>query len=521
MKQGGTIYSNKLSNCEIAKHRFGRKGGAVDQENKTYIAIDLKSFYASVECVERELDPLTAKLVVADPTRTEKTICLAVSPALKAYGISGRARLFEVIERLKQVKAETGEVVEYITAPPRMGLYMEYSSRIYDIYLNYVAPEDMHIYSVDEVFINATDYLKYYNKNAHDFAMMLIGDVLKETGITATVGIGTNLYLCKIAMDIVAKHMKPDKNGVRVAELDEMSYRRKLWNHRPLTDFWRLGAGYAKRLAAMGLYTMGDIARCSEGDENAFFNEELLYKAFGINAELLIDHAWGYEPCTIAEIKAYRPSVNSLSTGQVLKEPYDYEKTKLIVREMTELLVLDLVKKHVVTDQIVLTIGYDTVNIKDIEKIGYQGEVCIDRYGRAIPKNAHGSERLGEHTSSRERLMQATMALCERILDKRLFSRRITIAANNVITEKKQQENDKFKQLDLFSYMREQGLEADPEKSGDEALSEEKKKRERRMQEAVIAIQKKYGKNAVLKGVNLCEGGTTIERNGQIGGHKA
>ncbi|MBO7403133.1 MAG: DNA methylase [Lachnospiraceae bacterium] len=475
---------------------------------KTYVAIDLKSFYASVECVERGLDPLKARLVVADPTRTEKTICLAVSPALKAYGISGRARLFEVIEQVNRIKAQTGEVVDYLVAPPRMGLYMEYSTRIYDIYLGFVAPEDMHIYSVDEVFIDATEYLGFYHVSAHDFAMMLIGEVLRKTGITATAGIGPNLYLCKIAMDIEAKHKKPDENGVRVAELTERSYREKYWNHRPLTDFWRLGKGTQTRLEKLGLMTLGDVARCSLGGENDFFNEDPLFKTFVINAELLIDHAWGVEPCTIAQIKAYRPSVNSVSSGQVLKRPYKYDETRLIVREMTELLALDLVKKGIVTDQIGLSIGYDIENLKDQWKSAdFQGDVEADRYGRVVPKGAHSTENLGEYTSSTHKIMDAMMRLFDRIADKNLLTRRVTVVANRVISEKRaKKESEEFVQLGLFDLQQE-------EKKPDE--------RERKLQETMLAIQSRYGKNAILKGMNLQEGGTTIERNGQIGGHKA
>ena len=374
-------------------------------KQKTYIAIDLKSFYASVECKERNRDPLTTNLVVADKSRTEKTICLAVSPSLKSYGIPGRPRLFEVVQKVKEVnnrrrwkapnRAFTGSSddstelntnsaleIDYIVAPPRMAYYLEYSTKIYSIYLKYIAPEDIFPYSIDEVFIDATDYLNTYQMSAWELAMTMIQDVLKTTGITATAGIGTNMYLCKIAMDIVAKHIEPDENGVRIAELDEMSYRRQLWSHRPLTDFWRVGKGYAKKLEEHGLFTMGDIARCSIGKSNEFYNEELLYKLFGINAELLIDHAWGYEPCTMEHVKAYKPETNSASSGQVLHCPYDFEKAKLVVKEMTDLMVLDLVDKRLVTDQIVLTIGYDIENLTDPNRIGkYNGDVTIDRYG--------------------------------------------------------------------------------------------------------------------------------------------
>ena len=410
------------------------------EENKTYIAIDLKSFYASVECRERNRDPLTTNLVVADPSRTEKTICLAVSPSLKAYGIPGRARLFEVIQKVREAnnarrrnisdhhftgtsddstKLGTDPTLQldYIIAPPRMALYMEYSTRIYDIYLKYIAPEDIHIYSVDEVFMDVTSYLNIYHMTARELAMMMIRDVLKTTGITATAGIGTNLYLCKIAMDIVAKHIEPDKDGVRIAELDEMSYRRKLWSHKPITDFWRVGQGYTKKLAEYGLYTMGDVARCSVGKANELYNEDLLYKLFGINAELLIDHAWGYEPCTIDQIKAYKPETNSICTGQVLHCPYDFDKTRLVVKEMTDLMALDLVDKGLVTDQIVLTIGYDIDNLTDpARRKKYKGAVTTDRYGRKVPKHAHGTINLKRQTSSTQMLMDAVMELYDRCL---------------------------------------------------------------------------------------------------------
>ena len=385
---------------------------------KQYLCIDLKSFYASVECIERGLDPMTTNLVVADKARTEKTICLAVSPSLKKYGIPGRARLFEAVQKVKEANSqrkicapnrrfigssynatELNEhpelAIDYITAPPRMAHYMEYSTRIYQVYLKYVAPEDIHVYSIDEVFIDLTPYLKKGEITAHDMAIKMIRDVLATTGITATAGIGTNLYLAKIAMDITAKHMPADKDGVRIAELDEMSYRHQLWDHRPLTDFWRVGPGYASKLEAHGIYTMGDVALCSVGKESEYYNEDLLYKLFGINAELLIDHAWGWEPCTIAEIKAYKPSTNSICSGQVLQCPYDAEKARLVVKEMADLLVLDIVEKKLVTDQIVLTIGYDIENLKKSERENaYNGEVTTDRYGRKIPKHAHGTANI-------------------------------------------------------------------------------------------------------------------------------
>ena len=505
---------------------------------KTYLAIDLKSFYASVECRERGLDPLTTNLVVADESRTEKTICLAVSPSLKSYGISGRARLFEVVQRVKKVNAERlrhapghtfreGCVynpdlkrdpslrLDYIVAPPQMGRYMEVSTEIYQIYLKYVAPEDIHVYSIDEVFMDVTDYLKTSGRTAHDFAMEIIRDVLHTTGITATAGIGTNLYLCKVAMDIVAKHIKPDKDGVRIASLDEMSYRRLLWTHRPLTDFWRVGPGYARKLEANGLFTMGDVARCSLGGKGAFHNEDLLYKLFGVNAELLIDHAWGWEPCTIAEIKAYKPESSSIGSGQVLQHPYSFEKGKLIVREMTDLLVLDLVDRHLVTDQIVLTVNYDIENLKDPERMKrYKGEITTDYYGRKAPKHAHGSANLGRKTSSTKVITDAMMALYDRIVDPDLLVRRVYVVANRVADESTvSQEEKAFEQLDLFT-----DYAAEKERRERE---EKRLARERSIQETVLRMKKKYGKNAILKGMNLEEGAMTVERNRQIGGHKA
>lgn len=393
----------------------------MDRE-RTYIAIDLKSFYASVECIERKLNPMTTNLVVADRSRTEKTICLAVSPSLKSFGIPGRPRLFEVVQKINEVNAGrkwrapgrsfTGTsydfeelrnnpklAVDFIVALPRMAHYIEYSTQIYNIYLKYVAPEDIHIYSIDEVFMDVTDYLKSYRMTARELAMTIILDVLDEVGITATAGIGTNMYLCKVAMDIVAKHIEPDEKGVRIAELDEMSYRRLLWNHRPLTDFWRVGRGYAKKLEKAGLFTMGDIARCSIGKPEDYYNEDLLYKMFGVNAELLIDHAWGYEPCTMKEVKAYKPSTNSVCSGQVLQCPYDFHKARMVVREMVDMMVLDLVDKRLVTDQIVLTVGYDIENFKDADRRRkYTGEITTDHYGRKIPKHAHGTKNLKEKT---------------------------------------------------------------------------------------------------------------------------
>lgn len=474
--------------------------------------------------------------MVADASRTEKTICLAVSPSLKAYGIPGRARLFQVVQKVREVNAcrrrkapnrtftgesfedarlknDTGLSVAYITAPPRMALYMEYSTRIYQIYLKYIAPEDIHVYSIDEVFIDATEYLDTYRMTARELTQKMIQDVFQTTGITAAAGIGTNLYLCKIAMDIEAKHVKPDKDGVRIAELDEMTYRRMLWTHRPLTDFWRVGRGYAKKLEENGLFTMGDIARCSLGKEGEYYSEELLYQLFGINAELLIDHAWGWEPCTIADVKAYKPETESISSGQVLKCPYSFEKTKIIVREMTELLALELVDKGLVADQMVLTVGYDIENLTDprISRL-YKGEITTDHYGRRIPKHAHGTANLKMPTSSAKMILDAVLELYERIMNKNLLVRRITIAACHVTDEDEIPLQDSFEQLDLFTDYEALQKEREEEKAALE--------REKQIQLALLSIKKKFGKNAVFKGVDLQEGATSIERNEQIGGHK-
>ena len=508
-----------------------------NKSDKVYISIDLKSFFASVECVERGLDPLTTNLVVADASRTSKTICLAVTPSLKAYGIPGRARLFEVEQRVKEVNASRrvyvkgGEFdgssykapeleenkrlsLDYIVAPPRMALYVEYSTRIYDIYLKYIAPEDIHVYSIDEVFMDVTGYLDTYKLTPRELAMRIIKDVLVNTGITATAGIGTNLYLCKVAMDIVAKHIPADENGVRIAELDEMSYRRKLWSHKPITDFWRVGKGYAKKLAGYGMYTMGDVARCSVGKDNEYYNEDLLYKLFGINAQLLIDHAWGWEPCTIADIKAYRPMNNSVSMGQVLQEPYESHKARLIVREMTDILVLDLVDKGLVTNQIVLTIGYDIDNLTDpIRRAGYKGEITVDHYGRQVPKHAHGTVNLDSYSSSTKIIMNKVCELYDRIINTDLLVRRVTICANRIEDASRVTKQDNVRQLNLFTDYLMEDEDKDRER---EELEKEKK-----IQSAMLSIKKKYGKNAVLKGMNFEEGATTIQRNQQIGGHKA
>ncbi len=503
------------------------------QNNKTYIAIDLKSFYASVECVERGLNPMTTNLVVADADRSEKTICLAVSPSLKSFGIPGRPRLFEVVQKIREVNAyrkfkipkrefidtsfDIDEVknnssvsVDYIVAIPQMALYVDYSTRIYNIYLKYIAPEDIHIYSIDEVFIDITGYLKTYKMSPHDLAMTIIQDVLKTTGITATAGIGTNLYLAKIAMDIVAKKIPPDKDGVRIAELNEMSYRKLLWDHKPLTSFWRVGAGYSKKLEANGMYTMGDIARMSLSP----YGENLLYKLFGINAELLIDHAWGWEPCTLKEVKAYRPATTSTTSGQVLLYPYSFNKAKLVVREMIDALVLDLVDKKMVTNQIVLTIGYDIENLKN-KNISreYRGEVIIDTYGRKLPKQAHGTVNINKQTSSEMVIMEAVLNLYDKIVNPKLLIRKINISANKLVNEEVVTKNKIHEQIDLFTDY--SALEKQKEQ---ENLAQEK---EKKRQEAILYIKKKFGKNALLKGINFEEGATGKERNNQIGGHKA
>ena len=504
-------------------------------KHHAYVAIDLKSFYASCEARERGLDPLTTNLVVADESRTEKTICLAVSPSLKAWGISGRARLFEVVQKIREVNARRRQYapgrqfsgkswsdtelkrnpaleVDYIVAAPQMALYMKRSTEIYAIYLKYVAPEDIFAYSIDEVFIDLTHYLDAYRLSAHDLTRRMIQDVLSQTGITATAGIGSNLYLCKVAMDIGAKHIAADRDGVRIAELDEMSYRRLLWTHRPLTDFWRIGRGYAKKLEEQGLYTMGDIARCSIGRASDYYNEELLYKMFGVNAELLIDHAWGWEPTTIRDIKAYKPESNSLGAGQVLQCPYDFAKAKLIVREMTDALVLDLVDKGLATDQIVLTIGYDRENLTDTERRKkYHGPVTIDQYGRRIPKQAHGSANLGQAMSSTKRIVGAAMNLFDRIVNRDLLIRRIYVTVNHVVDEKTITPQAEYEQIDLFTDA------AELQRREEEAVTLE---REKKMQQAMLAIKKKYGKNAILKGMSYEEGATAKERNSLIGGHR-
>ncbi len=515
----------------------------MQSSEKTYIAIDLKSFYASVECMLLGLDPMTTNLVVADASRTEKTICLAVSPSLKAYGIPGRARLFEVVQKVREANSrrlseavkkrlikrnEEGQYaftgtssnanelnadptleLSYIIAQPRMKTYMEYSTKIYNIYLRYISPEDIHVYSIDEVIIDVTEYLPLYHLTAHELAMKIIRDILSSTGITATCGIGTNMYLAKVAMDIVGKHVPADKDGVRIAELDEYSYRKQLWTHTPLTDFWRVGPGTAKKLQAHGMYTMGDVARCSISD-TPYWNEDLLYKLFGINAELLIDHAWGWEPTTIALVKAYKPETNSICSGQVLPCPYDYEKMKIIVREMADLMALDLVEKGLVTDQLTLTIGYDR---ESLEGDHYKGPVTEDRYGRKVPKHAHGTIHLGRQTSSTRILMEKTSELFERIINKDLLVRRLYLNADKVVTEASVLEKPQYEQMDLFTDYA--ALKAQRE------AEEEQLRQEKKLQKAMLDIKKKYGKNAILKGMNLQEGATTTTRNKSVGGHKA
>lgn len=504
----------------------------MQSSKRTYIAIDLKSFYASVECVERGLDPLSTNLVVADESRTEKTICLAVSPSLKAYGIGGRARLFETVQRVREVNNERrmnipnhrfigrstddNELKEhpdweldFIRAVPRMAFYIEYSTRIYKIYLKYIAPEDIHVYSIDEVFMDVTAYLSTYKMTAHELARTIIRDVLKNTGITATAGIGTNLYLCKVAMDIVAKHIPADKDGVRIAEIDEMSYRKQLWDYRPLTSFWRVGRGIAEKLAKYGIETMGDIARTSIN------NEALLYRLFGVNAELLIDHAWGWEPVGMKYIKAYRPETNSMSSGQVLQEPYTFEKARNVVMEMADAISLDLVEKRLVTNQLILTIGYDHESLERPETAArYHGNIVMDYYGRTVPKHAHGTANLNRYSSSSKEIIEAIISLYDRIVDHVLLIRRLNITTNNIISETEARNKGKEPvQLDLFTDYEALAIEAGK-------LNAEREK-ERKMQEALIAIKHKFGKNAILKGTSFSEGATARDRNNQIGGHKA
>ncbi len=492
------------------------------------MCIDLKSFFASVECVERGLDPIKTNLVVADEGRTEKTICLAVTPSLKKYGISGRARLFEVIEKVKEINLQRLKVapehkfigksthekqldtnpsleLDYIVAAPRMAYYIDYSKKIYNIYLRYFSPDDIHVYSIDEVFIDTSSYLEAYGVTAPELAKSIILDILSQTGITATAGIGTNLYLAKIAMDIHAKKIKPDKDGVRIAQLDELSYRKNLWGHTPIRDFWRIGRGYAEKLAQYGMYTMGDVARCSLGNGGDFRNEELLYKLFGVNAELLIDHAWGYEPCTMADIKAYKPSTTGMSSGQVLSEPYSFEKARIIVKEMAEGVALELVEKGLVTKQLTLTIIYDVSNVtKD-----FKGETASDYLGRKVPKPSHSTANLERKTASSKLITDALCRLYDKIADKKLCVRKLAISVDDIVPKEQAEENNKCIQLDLFT------------SNDDITNTQTELERENKVQNAVVTIKKKYGKNAVLKGTSLQEGATAIQRNGQIGGHKA
>ena len=505
--------------------------------DKVYIACDLKSFYASVECIERGLDPLTTNLVVADKSRTEKTICLAVSPSLKAYGVSGRARLFEVVQKVAEVNAQrrqrapgrqfTGSswndpelrthpelALDYLAAPPRMAHYIEWSTKIYNVYLKYVAPSDIHVYSIDEVLMDVTNYLPTYKLTPRELARKIVLDVLDTTGITATAGIGPNLYLAKVAMDIWAKHTRPDKSGVRIAELDELSYRKLLWEHRPLTDFWRVGRGYAKKLEAQGLLTMGDIARCSIGKPTDYYNEELLYRMFGVNAELLIDHAWGYEPVTMTDVKAYKPEAKSVGSGQVLTCPYDFDKARMVAWEMADQLALDLVGQRLVTNQLTLTVGYDIDNLRDsVRRKRYTGAVTTDRYGRQIPKHAHGTANLDEYTASAKRITSAIMELFDRIVDRSLLIRRMYLTANRVTEEGSVSLSPVMEQLDLFTDFA--AVQAEKK------VKEAELARERKLQEAMLGIKSKFGKNAILKGTNLMDGATAADRNGRIGGHKA
>ncbi len=503
----------------------------MNQNNRIYVAIDLKSFYASVECIERDLDPMTTNLVVADASRTEKTICLAVTPSLKAFGVSGRARLFEVVQKVKEENIKrlrltpskdfTGKsydsielnksadlAIDYIAAPPRMAFYMKYSTLVYNVYMKYVSPEDIHVYSIDEVFMDITNYLKTSKLSPREFTKRIIKDVIETVGITATAGIGTNLYLCKIAMDIVAKHIPADEDGVRIAELDEMSYRKQLWTHQPLIDFWRIGRGYSKKLENYGLYTMGDIAKCSIHSEN------VLYNLFGVNAELLIDHAWGYESCSIKDVKSYKPVAKSTGAGQVLHTPYENDKARIIVYEMVDMLVLDLIDKGLVTDQLVLTVGYDISNLTNPKIFkSYTGEIKTDYYGRKIPKHAHGTVNLGKKMSSNKKIIKAVMELFDEIVDPKLLVRRVNIVANHVTDEEAIEPQSQYKQLDMFT-----DFETEKIKEKEEALELEK---EKKLSHALLDIKKKYGKNKILKGINLQEGATAKKRNEQIGGHKA
>ena len=502
------------------------------KQGPIYAAIDLKSFYASVECIERGLDPLSTNLVVADTSRTDKTICLAVTPSLKALGVPARPRLFEVVQQIAlqnalrrekapgkvfqgkstfapELEAHPEKAIDYIVAPPRMRHYMDFSARVYETYLKFVAPEDIHVYSIDEVFIDLRPYLRFANMTAREFVGRMVRAVYDTTGITATAGIGTNLFLCKVAMDIVAKKAAPDETGMRIAQLDEESYRRLLWDHQPLTDFWRIGRGYERKLQKVGLQTMGDIARCSLGSARDFHNEELLYKLFGVNAELLIDHAWGLEPCTLQHIKAYRPSAHSLSSGQVLHCPYPYQTACLVLREMADALALDLTEKGLVAHQLVLTVGYDIENLADPQVLkAYTGPISIDHYGRKVPKHSHGTYNFPLPNASCSLFLEAIHQLCPRIMNPALLVRRLNISACHVVPAQQARDADAFEQLDLF---------ADPER--EQALRQ--LDREQRKQKAVLDLRHRYGKNAILRGMNFEEGATARDRNRQVGGHRA
>ena len=495
-----------------------------------YLAIDLKSFYASVECIERHLNPMNTNLVVADNSRTEKTICLAVSPALKSLGVPGRPRLFEVNEKVRQLNSfrraklngktlqeksyilselqkNQDLAIDFIIAPPRMAHYIKYSTDILNVYLKYIAPEDIHVYSIDEVFIDISHYLKTYGLSPMELCQKMVKDVYTTTGITATAGIGTNLYLAKIAMDIVAKKMPADKNGVRIAYLDEQLYRQQLWTHQPLTDFWRVGKGYAKKLEQEGLYTMGDIALCSTGSKSSYYNEELLYKLFGINAELLIDHAWGYEPCTIEQIKAYRPSKHSICCGQVLHTPYTTEKGEIVIKEMADSIALDLTAKSLVTDQLVLTIGYDRSNLDAPETRSKIDKIRIDHYGRQVPEHSHGTIHLNGHTSLSNEIINKATELYRRIVKPQLLIRRFSLTADNTLAAN-QTDVATATQLSLFDEPVDPQVQAKRDKVD-------------KLQHTVIDIKKRFGKNSLLRGLNYEEGATGRERNAQIGGHKA
>ena len=499
-------------------------------KERTYLAIDLKSFYASVECCERGLDPLNTNLVVADESRTDKTICLAVSPPLKSFGIPGRLRLFELKQLIKDINSKRkkeapgkilikqsyllSELLEnkslelsFIIAPPRMAYYMDYSSKIYSVYLKHVAPEDIVVYSIDEVFIDITDYISSSRFSPRGFAKEIIKDVYETTGITATVGIGTNLFLSKVAMDIMAKHIEADKNGLRIAELDEMSFRTELWSHRPITDFWRISRGYERRLAENGMYTMGDIALCS------VVNEDLLYNLFGKNAELLIDHAWGWEPCTIEAIRNFKPQKNSISSGQVLKKPYTTQKARTVILEMADAVSLQLVDKGMVTNQVTINVDYDVESLTDPNRcLEYHGKVVTDRFGRRIPQSVHGSSNLDPSTSSGNLITAAVSSVYDRIVDENLLIRRLTLTVNNVKGKELVRANDSFEQLDLFTDY------SELETAGE--IAKERLHRENKMQQAILNIKKKYGNNSIIKGMSLEEDATAKERNTQIGGHK-